>query len=266
MKFSQKENLKNIVQCPFKSDVLLLADVFENFRKVCLETTHSTLLGTTQLLDSPTMPCWRLLKSDFICLPILTWLWWLRKESGKVSRWSLLDTLKLTTSTWGITIQRNQVRTFNTLMLTISTAGRWVSHCQRVALGGWLLNNWILGLITIHSRSRSRLPARTPRYSLWLPTSSQEAPSSQRSDRSQSGETNLKSSRQKKYVIQHQALKQCLKLGLKLTKIHRGIKFREEPFMKKYIDLNTKLRTKAKSEFEKDFSMLMNSSVFGKTM
>ena len=30
----------------------------------------------------------------------------------------------------------------------------------------------------------------------------------------------------KKYVIQHQALKQCLKLGLKLTKIHRGIKFR----------------------------------------
>ena len=63
----------------------------------------------------------------------------------------------------------------------------------------------------------------------------------------------------KKYVIQHQALKQCLKLGLKLTKIHRGIKFREEPFMKKYIDLNTKLRTKAKSEFEKDFFMLMNS-------
>ncbi|XP_072021514.1 uncharacterized protein [Amphiura filiformis] len=69
-----------------------------------------------------------------------------------------------------------------------------------------------------------------------------------------------------KYVIHHVALKQCLELGLKLTKVHRGIKYREEAFMKSYIDKNTSLRTKAKSEFEKDFFKLMNNSVFGKTM
>ena len=69
-----------------------------------------------------------------------------------------------------------------------------------------------------------------------------------------------------KYVIHHEALKQYLELGLKLVKVHRGIKFREEAFMKSYIDKNTKLRAKAKSEFEKDFFKMMNNSVFGKTM
>ena len=69
-----------------------------------------------------------------------------------------------------------------------------------------------------------------------------------------------------KYVVHHETLKQYLELGMKLTKIHRGIKFEEKDFMKSYIDLNTKLRTKGTTDFEKDFYKLMNNSVFGKTM
>ena len=49
-----------------------------------------------------------------------------------------------------------------------------------------------------------------------------------------------------KYVVHHQNLKLYLELGLKIKKIHRGIKFREEPWMRSYIELNTRLRTEAK--------------------
>ena len=70
----------------------------------------------------------------------------------------------------------------------------------------------------------------------------------------------------KNYVVHINVLKQALDHGLKLRKVHRVIEFDQEAWLKEYIDVNAELRKKASNDFEKDFFKLMNNAVFGKTM
>ena len=68
------------------------------------------------------------------------------------------------------------------------------------------------------------------------------------------------------YAANIKNLKQVLNHGLVLKKVHRTIGFNQDEWLKPYIQKNNKLRTEAKSDFEKDFSKLMNNVAFGKTM
>ena len=53
---------------------------------------------------------------------------------------------------------------------------------------------------------------------------------------------------------------------MNVLKNHKIIKYNQSRWLKPFIDLNTKLRAEAKTDFEKDLYKLMNNAIFGKTM
>lgn len=70
----------------------------------------------------------------------------------------------------------------------------------------------------------------------------------------------------KNYVVHLRNLQFYLKHGLVVTRIHRVLQFAQSRWLEPYITVNTEMRKKATSNFEKDLFKLLNNSVYGKTM
>ncbi|XP_041369386.1 uncharacterized protein LOC121383434 [Gigantopelta aegis] len=69
-----------------------------------------------------------------------------------------------------------------------------------------------------------------------------------------------------KYVLHYRNLKFYMSQGLILKKIHKALHFIQSPWLKPYIDFNTEKRKEAKNESEKAFFKLANNSCFGRSM
>ena len=70
----------------------------------------------------------------------------------------------------------------------------------------------------------------------------------------------------KNFLVHYRMLKFYLRHGMIVDKVHSVISFKQSRWLEKYINFNTQKRNKAKNDFKKDFSNLLNNAFYGKTM
>ena len=68
------------------------------------------------------------------------------------------------------------------------------------------------------------------------------------------------------YIVHYINFQLYVLLGMKLTKIHRVLRFKQSDWMKIYIDFNTKKEVMLLIVLKKNFFKLMINSAYGKTI
>ena len=254
--FKDYHNLYNV------SDVLLLADVFENFRDVCMKNYQ---------LD----PAW------YYTAPGLAWDAALKKTGVELELLSDIDMLLMFEKgiRGGISMISNRHGKANNSYMgdeyDDKRATKYITYLDANNLYGWAMCKplptrdfkWMDDDELTSWKKHACLLEVDLEYPKELHDLHNDYPLAPERLVLGKVEKLVPNLNDKiKYVIHYENLKLYESLGLKITKIHRGIKFEESTWLKQYIDLNTDLRSKANNEFEKDFFKLMNNSVFGKTM
>ena len=254
-----------------QSGTLLLVDIFENFRKACIKTYE---------LDP----------AHFISLPGLAWQACLKKAGVELELLTDYDMLLMIEEgiRGGICHAVHRYAKANNRYIKNYDKSKESSYIQyldannlygaamseKLAINGFKWMNDISGInekfVKSYDKKNSgksyilEVDVDYPSKLHKLHSDMTFLPERMKIDKTQKLVCNLRD--KKKYVVHISILKQALDHGLKLKKVHREIEFNQEAWLKKYIDMNTELRKKASSDFEKDFFKLMNNVVFGKTM
>ena len=249
------ENLGNYHDLYVQSDTLLLADVFNNFRNLCLKEYE---------LDP----------AHFLSLPGLAWQACLKKTNIELESLTDYDMLLMVEKgiRGGICHSIHRYAKANNKYMKNYNKNEESSYIQYLDANnfyGWAMSQKlpVNGFIWIdndkinkefiknyHENDKKgyilEVDIKYPKKLHDLHCDLPFLPGRMEINKCKKLVCNLYN--KKKYVVHVSTLKQALNHGLKLKKIHRAIEFKQKAWLKPYIDMNTELRKLARNNFEKD--------------
>ena len=272
-----------------KSDILLLADVFENFRRTCIQYYK---LDPCHYFTSPGLSCDAMLKMTNIQLELMTdidmfefiekgmrgGISYIANRYGKANNKYMKEYDEKAPSKYIMYLDANNLYGWAMSQYLPTGNFRWMTEKQISKLNVARYNeNSEKGLILevdleypkeLHNLHND-YPLAAERVCVNKNMLSDYCKKIATKYNISTGLVHKlipTLSNKEKYVPHYRNLQMYIDLGLKLKKIHRVLEFDQSPWLTQYIDFNTQKRTQAKNAFEKDFFKLMNNSVFGKTM
>lgn len=255
-----------------KSDVLILTDVFENFREIC-----------RNIYDLDPV--------NYVTAPSLSWdamLRYTKVELELISDANIHNFLKAGIRGGLTQCTQREATSNNKYMKTgynPNTEDKYISYMDENNLYGWAMSQ-PLPLSGFKFLSESEFSVidfyKIPddgdygyilevdlEYPIDLHDEHNSLPFCPENKKPPNGKLNkliADLNNKHNYVIHLKYLQLSLQHGLKLLKIHRVLRFKQSTWLEPYIRLNTIQRQGAKNEFEKNFYKLMNNAVYGKTM
>ena len=271
------------------TDVLLLADVFENFRKTCLEYYK---LDPCHYFTSPGLSWDAMLKMTNIKLELMTdidmfqfierglrgGISYIANRYGKANNKYMKEYDEKAPSKYIMYLDANNLYGWAMSQYLPTGGFKWMAqkHIDKIDLAKYKEDSNKGIILEVNLEYPKTLHSLHNDYPLGPEKIKVSKAMLSEYSKRIADKFNISTglaykliptlSNKEKYVLHYRNLQLYIDLGLKVTQIHRVLEFDQSPWLKQYIDFNTKKRANANNSFEKDFFKLMNNSVFGKTM
>ncbi|KAL4153040.1 hypothetical protein QTP88_000873 [Uroleucon formosanum] len=248
-----------------KIDVLLLADIFENFRDVCMKTYN---IDPAYYYTAPGFSFDAILKYTAIKLELLSEYEMLLMFEDGIRGGHTQASMRYAKSNNEKTLDYNQ-----------ANPKSWLVYQDYNNLYGWAMSQympygdfkWVKpSLDGLNDLTEDSPIGRVYEVDIVYPKKLHDRhndlpflPQNSIPPGSKVHKLMATFEPKKNYIVHYRNLQQALNNGLIVEKIHRVIQFKQSPWLAKYIELNTNMRKKAKNEFERDFFKLMKNAVFG---